>query len=198
MKNKLFSGLIMLAVVITMTSCNKVPQAEIDAVNQLISDAQLAGSDKYLPQEYAALVDSMNSLNVKFEAKKSKWFAKYTAETEKLANVKAHAISVKENTEIRKQEITTEVKNTIAEVQITLNENKELLLKAPKGKEGAAALEAIKVDLTTAETSVSEAMELLAQGKLLEAQARVNAANEKALAINMELSNAIAKYNKRK
>lgn len=197
MKNKLFSGLIMLAVVITMTSCNKVPQAEIDAVNLMITEAQIAGADQYLPQEYAALVDSMNSLNVKFEAKKSKWFAKYTAETEKLANVKTHAISVKENTEVRKQEITTEVKNTIAEVQITLNENKELLTKAPKGKEGAAALEAIKMDLTMAETSVGEAMELLAQGKLLEAQARVNAANEKALAINMELSNAIAKYNKR-
>jgi hypothetical protein len=157
----------------------------------------MAGADQYLPQEYTALVDSMNSLNVKFEAKKSKWFAKYTAETEKLAQVKAHAISVKENTEVRKQEITTEVKNTIAEVQITLNENKELLTKAPKGKEGAAALEAIKMDLTMAETSVGEAMELLTQGKLLEAQARVNAANEKALAINMELNNAIAKYNKR-
>lgn len=198
MKNKFFSGLIILAVVITMSSCNKVPQAEIDAVNQLISDAQFAGADQYLPQEYAALVDSMNALTVKFEAKKSKWFAKYTDETKKLEDVKVLASSVKENTQMRIEELKAEIQQAISDVQITLNENRELLTKAPKGKEGKAALEAIKVDLTVAEGSLNEAMALVSQGKLIEAQSKVNAANEKALSINMELNNAIAKYNKHK
>lgn len=198
MRKKIISGLIMLAVFITITSCNKIPQAEIDAVNLSITEAKDAGADMYLPQEFAALQDSMNSVTVQIEAKKSKWFAKYAVETEKLNKVKADAMSVKENTETRKEEIKAEIQTTISNLQTTLAENNELLKVAPKGKEGAAALEAIKEDLKVVEASLTETSTLVADGKLMKAQAKVTAANEKAMSINMELKEAIAKYNKRK
>lgn len=198
MKNKFFLGLLTIVVITTLSSCNKVPQAELDAVNKSVSDAQLVGADQYLPLEYAALEDSLNAVTVKIEVKKSKWFAKYGTESEKLKDIDILAKNLIQNTEIRKEEIIAEINSTLAEVQTILEENNELLTKAPKGKEGAAALEAIKEDIKVIEGSMNEINALVTQGMLLQAQTKVNAASEKALSINIELKEAIAKYNKRK
>ena len=193
MKNRIFLSLITLVTVVFLTSCNKPPQPEMDAANAAFNEAKAAGADVYLTAEYTALQDSLNVAMQKIEAKKSKWFASYDANKKQLDNVKMMADQVKGNTETRKNEVKTEVENTLTEVTTLLDQNKELLTKAPKGKEGAAALDAIKNELTVVESTVGEVNSLLASGNYMQAQTKINAAKDKATSINTELNEAIAK-----
>ena len=75
-----------------------------------------------------------------------------------------------------------------------IEENNALLAKAPKGKEGTSALMAIKAEIAAIETSITEANTIYTAGEYLVALDKVKSANEKATAINVELTEVIAKY----
>jgi hypothetical protein len=63
-------------------------------------------------------------------------------------------------------------------------EAKALVANAPKGKEGAAAVEAISAEIATVEAAAAEATALVEQGKWIEALDKLNAAKEKVSAVN--------------
>lgn len=193
MKNRILLSLITVITVAFMTSCNKPPQVEIDAATLALSEAKAAGADLYLPDQYNTVQDSMNVAMQTIEAKKSKWFARYGESVKQLEAIKVKAGEVKANTEVRKNEIKLEVENTLTEVTALLAEDKELLAKAPRGKEGKEVLDAITSELSVLETTATEVSGLLASGDLLAAQSKVNAAKEKATSIKAELEAAIAK-----
>jgi hypothetical protein len=81
----------------------------------------------------------------------------------------------------------------MAAVKAVIEENKTLITKAPRGKEGAAVLEQIKTEMATSETSVAEAQGLYDKGSFMDALNKVKAANASATGINTELKDAIAK-----
>ncbi|MBN2174042.1 MAG: hypothetical protein JW731_07920 [Bacteroidales bacterium] len=197
MKRNLVLMVMSVITVILMSGCNKIPQTEIDAANQALNEAKSSGAELYLPDYYNQTMDSLNAVVVKLESKKSKWFASYSDEKSKLEDVRLMATQLKENTEVRKNEIKNEIQNTLTEMKQTLEENKQLLTQAPQGKEGKAALEAIKEEMGMLEASIDEVMNLIASEQYLEAQNKVNVSNEKVLAINMELKNAIAKSSRK-
>ncbi|MBM3436327.1 MAG: hypothetical protein FJY07_08960 [Bacteroidetes bacterium] len=193
MKNRILLSLITVITVAFMTSCNKPPQVEIDAATLALSEAKAAGADLYLPDQYNAVQDSMNVAMQIIEAKKSKWFARYGESVKQLEAIKVKSAEVKANTEVRKEEIKKEVEATLAEVNTLLAEDKDLLAKAPRGKENKEVLDAITSELSVLETTATEVSGLLASGDLLAAQSKVNAAKEKAGSIKAELEEAIAK-----
>jgi len=193
MKNKFVLGFVMISIVALLSSCAKVPQAEIDAANAAIEEARGAAADVYVPAEFAALQDSMNSINAMVEAQKGKLFGSFTAVKEKLAAVTTQAATVKTNAETRKAEVQAEIETLLTEVTALVGQNKELVGKAPRGKEGAAAVEAIKTEIGVIETTVTEATGLRDSGNLVGALDKLKAAKEKATAINTELQDVIAK-----
>ncbi len=198
MKNRLFIGLAALGLSVVMfSSCAKLPQAEVDAANAAIEVAKAAGADVYVHETFVALQDSMNVAMVMIETQKSKLFKKYTPAKEKLVQVAAFAAEVKTQSDARKEELRVEATNTIEEVKTLLATNQELVAKAPKGKEGASALNAIKDELAAIEASNTEAATLLASEQIIPALDKAKAAKEKATAINTELNEAIAKKGKR-
>ena len=73
-------------------------------------------------------------------------------------------------------------------------ESNSMVEMAPKGKEGKAAVEAIKVDLATINATVMEVPSMVESGNLLGAQTKVNAAKQKATEINNELKTVLEKY----
>ena len=196
MKRKLFSGLIAISLLTIFTACNKAPQPEIDAATAAITETQAIGADAYLHLEFAALNDSMNKVMLGIESKKSKWFAGYKEEKEQLNNIVLLANRVKENTEIRKNEIKEEILTDLSGIKSILAENQQLLSEAPKGKEGTAVLVAIKDELSVLNESVDKITQMVESGDYLNAQSKVSAVNDKSLAINAELKEAIAKYKK--
>ncbi len=181
---------------VLFSSCGKVPQAEIDAANVAIEAAKTAGADIYVAEDFAALQDSMRSVSENVEAQNGKLFKNFDKVKEQLVVLNQIAAETKTKAEVRKEEVKQEVAALQAELTNLVAQNNELVAKAPKGKEGAAALEAIKGDNSLIETSLNEITELVAAENLMGALDKAKAAKEKALAINGELSEVIAKYSK--
>jgi len=193
MKSKLIIAIAAIGMTVLFSSCQKVPQAEIDAATAAVTEVKDAGADLYVPEAYQALVDSMKSANEKVEVAKAKWFPNYNKAKETLAIVNQMAVDTKAKSEARKVELKAETEAMIVEVKALIEENVALIAKAPKGKEGREALEAIKSDVSVAETTVTEVEALLANGDLIGSNDKIKAAKEKATSIKAELEEAIAK-----
>lgn len=197
MKKSVF-GLLTLAMLVIMSSCAKYPQVEVDAAKAAVESARVAGADVYLPEAFSGLLESLNAATVAVEEQKSKFFSNYDDVKVKLSEISGTAAQMVTDTETRKAELKAEALTTIEALKVIVAENLELVAKAPKGKEGAAALEAIKADLTAVEGAVAEATSLVEAGNFIAAAGKAKAANEKAVSINEELKAAIAKAGKRR
>ncbi|MBN1119208.1 MAG: hypothetical protein JXA77_18505 [Bacteroidales bacterium] len=195
MKNRFFTIIAFLGLTaLFFSSCSKVPQAEIDAANTAIEQAKLAGADVYVQDNFVALQDSLNNVMVSIESQKSKFIKNFSTAKEHLAGVTQYAGEVKQQAETRKEELKVEIQNTISEVKTLIETNRQLILEAPKGKEGTSALVAIKGEIDAVETSINETSTLFESGDYLATLDKAKAAKEKATAINTELSGVIAKY----
>ena len=190
-------GLAAIAMVAFLSSCGKVPQTEIDATNAAIAAAQAAEANVYVPAEFTALQDSMNVITAAVETQKSKLFKKFGPIKEKLASTLTLANTVAANAATKKEEVKKEAETLLNDIKAVIEENGKLILKAPKGKEGAAVIEQIKADMATINTSVVDAQGLYDKGAYMDALNKIKAAKEKADGINTELKEAIAKVKKR-
>jgi hypothetical protein len=195
MKNRFVLGLASLGLAaVLFTSCSKVPQVEIDAANVAIEAAKTAQADVYVPEAFVALQDSMKAVMTEVEVQGSKFFKNYKVAKANAISVTSLAGEVKLQSENRIAELKVEIQTAITEVKTLLEADKTLVLEAPKGKEGASALAAIKEELATLDTAIVEANTLLETGELFASLDKVKAAKEKASAINAELTAVIEKY----
>ena len=190
---RIFYVLTIAVAALMFTSCAKAPQAEIDAAKAALEQAKSAQADLYVEGDFLAVQDSLNAVMVEVEAQSSKLFKNYGSSKEKLATITTQATELVAKTDVRKEEIKTEVATAEAATQALIEENNALLAKAPKGKEGKEAIEAIRLDLTGITASVGEVSGLMANGDLLGAQTKVNAAQQKATEINTELKTVLEK-----
>jgi hypothetical protein len=193
MKKKILLGLATIGFALVLTSCEKLPQPEIDAANAAIEQAKAAQAETYVPEEYTALQDSLRVAMENVEAQKSKLFKHYKKAKAQLIQVATISATVKTDAEAKKEQVKQEVAQLLTEVNALITEDKQLLAKAPRGKEGKAALEAIKNDIATIEGSITEVTNLQTSGDFMAADLKIKAAKEKATEINTELKDAIAK-----
>ncbi len=198
MKNKFLLGLAAIAMVAVLSSCGKVPQAQIDATNAAIAAAQTAEAPVYVPAEFTAVQDSMKAVTADIEAQKSKLFKKFGPAKIKLDATLALANKVASDAAAKKAEVKTEAENLLTSIKTVIEENGTLMKKAPRGKEGAAVLEQMKTEMTGIEASVAEAQGLYDKGSYMDALNKIKAANERATGINTELKDAIAKVKGKK
>ena len=184
-----------LLMAVLVVGCSKAPKAELAAANAAIDSDKVIEADRYIPTEFNALQDSLNAVNVLIETEKSKSFFSrdYKVINEKLVALTTEIGALKPKAEERKAQVRTEVQDTLAILTTLIQEDKDLLVKAPLGKEGKAALEAIQNDVTVLDASVAEINTLITNGDYLTAQDKTSAAKVKALAIKEELSTAISK-----
>jgi hypothetical protein len=195
MKNKLLLSLSAFAIAMfVLSGCAKLPQVEIDNANLAIQTAQTAGADIYVPQDFAALQDSMNATTASIEAKKSKIFKSYKKEKAQLISIVQLGNDVKLKTEARIEELKAEIQSTLAEVTALVAESKQLVAEAPKGKGGTTALMAIKADIATIETSVGEVQAAVGTETFIATLDKAKAVKEQAVSINTELKTVIEKY----
>jgi hypothetical protein len=185
---------------IMFSSCAKLPEAEMANAKAAVEAAKAAEADRYVPAEYRAVQDSLNTAMTEVENQKSKFvlFRSYKKVTVKLNNVVTLANTVKENAGIRKEQVKNEAQQTLAEATTLVGEVKELILKAPKGKEGKEALEAIQSDLALVEASLAEVSTLINNGDYLTALDKVKAAKDKGASLKAELEEAIARKSMKK
>lgn len=176
--------------------CSSVPQEEIDEANAAIEFAKTAGAVIYSPDSFSALQDSMMVAMEMVEAGKSKLIKNFNESREMLEKVTIMAGEVKTETDNRIEELKKQVQATVEEVNILIKENNQLVSEAPRGKEGTSALTAIRNEIAMIESSITEVGVMYENGNYLGANDRAIAAKEKAVSINSELKEVIAKYKK--
>ena len=193
MKIKLLSGIAIVGLALVFASCQKYPQAEVDAANAAVEAAKAAQANLYVASEFNALQDSLNTVLAAVEKAKSKLFKNYKNEVVKLNATTETAKTVAANAVAKKEQMKQECTATLAEVATLLTTNKEMLAKAPKGKEGKAAMEAISADLTSIETQVAEVNNKFASDDIINALNQAKALKDKATSINTELTDVMSK-----
>ena len=195
MKKILFQISTVLLMAVLVIGCAKAPKAELAAANAAIDSAKVVEANRYLATEFNALQDSLNAVNVAVEAQKSKLFFSrdYKSINEKLVVITSEIGALKAKTEERKAQVRTEVQDTLNVLNGLILKDKALLAKAPKGKEGKAAMEAIQADLTSIETQVGEVNNKFASDDIINALNQAKALKDKATSINTELTDVMAK-----
>ena len=181
MKNKLLLSLSAFAIaVFVLSGCAKLPQVEIDNANLAIQEAQTAGADIYVPEAFAALQDSMKATTESIE--------------EQLVSIVQLGNDVKMKTEARINELKTEIQNTLAEVTTLVEQSKQLVSEAPKGKGGTPAIMAIKADIATIESTAAEVQTAVGTESYIATLDKAKAVKEQAVSIN---TTVIEKYKAR-
>jgi len=193
MKNKVLMGLAAIVMVAFLSSCGKVPQVQIDAVNAAIDSAAKVEAATYLPTEFAAVQDSMKAIMADVEVQKSKLFKKFGPAKMKLEALLVQTQGVAKNAVVKKEEVKKEVETTMTDIKTIIEDNGKLFKKAPRGKEGAAVLEQIKTEMANIDAAVVEAQGSYDKGTYMDALNKIKAAKERATGINTELKDAIAK-----
>jgi len=180
---------------VLFTSCAKAPEVEITNAKAAIEATKATEADRYVPAEFKALQDSLNVALLEVENQNAKFalFRSYKKAAATLNNVMTLSEQVKSNAATRKEEVKAEAQQSLAEVTTLVTEVKELLAKAPKGKEGREALEAIQGDVVLVESFLAKVSTLINNGDYLTANDKVKAAGEKANSLKAELEEAIAK-----
>ena len=97
MKIKLLSGIVLVGMALVFASCQKYPQAEVDAAKAAVETAKQAQANLYVASEYTALQDSLSMVLNAVEAQKSKLFKNYKKEVVKLTATAETAKTVAAN-----------------------------------------------------------------------------------------------------
>jgi hypothetical protein len=180
---------------IMMFGCAKAPDQELNATKAILDSARLTEADKYMAPQFSAAQDSLNAAMAEIEKQKSANPLSRNFDRAKalLSSASAAAQDSRMKAQEAKQKLRGEVDSMLTKVNGMVTETKDLLSKAPKGKEGKAALEAIKGEIATVETWISEAQSLRTNDNLIEASGRVGAGAAKLDSIKAELTTAIEK-----
>jgi len=197
MKNKiLFSVLTLGLLVVLATGCQKAPEVQMGLAKAAVDSAKGVEADTYIPAEFNAIQDSLNMVmtNVETINSQSFWKRNYKPSVAQLDAIVVAANAAVTNAVAKKAEVKASVEASMTEIATLVTEDKALILKAPKGKEGKAALEAIQADLTAVEAAIAEATTLYNEGKYMAANDKITDDKEKANSIKTELTDAIAKY----
>jgi tetrahydromethanopterin S-methyltransferase subunit G len=175
--------------------CAKAPQESVDAAKAALETAKQAEADRYMADEFKAAQDSLNAALAEIETQNSKFALtrNYNKAARMLEAATTLANSAAGNVVAKKEAVKTEAQQLLVDLQTALTDAKALLKKAPKGKEGREALEAIKNELTTVENSLTEVPVLIDNGDFLNAKDKLTAGLQKVQQIIGELNQAIAK-----
>ena len=175
-----------------LISCAKKPQIEIDLANAAIEGAKVAGALDYYPEDFTALVDSMNSVNSILETETLHMFPDYRQAKENLANIVTFASEIETKSINKKEELKSQIKLTFEEVMTMMVESNKLMEGLQEKKESAADLVDIKKELTNLETSVTEANSLMEKGDYLTTMSQAKTIKEKASTLNSDLKQIVS------
>jgi hypothetical protein len=185
----------LVSILALLSGCAKAPQETIDAAKAAVEAAKAAEADRYLADQFNAAQDSLNAAMTEIEAQGSKFALTRNYDRAKalLESAVAAANAAKDGVAAKKEEVKAAAQALMTQAQTAVEETKNLLAKAPKGKEGKEVLEQMQAELSGAETAITEATSAMDSGDFLAARDKLNAALEKANSLNQELADAISK-----
>ncbi len=181
-----------LGLALTVAGCGAPPTADLDAAKAAVDKAVSAGAGEYAADSLRAAQDAQATLDAEVKAQDGKWFKSYDKAKELATALKAAGEKAAADAVAGKEKAKTEATAEIGDAKTLLGEAEALLAKAPKGKGSAADIEAMKADLATAATSITEAEGALATEHFLDAKTKASAARNTATNVKTAVETAQA------
>ena len=184
--------IVVLGLAVAAAGCGAPPKADIDAAKAALDQATSAGAGEYAADSLKAVQDAQAALDAELKAQEGKWFASYDKAKELAAAAKTAGEKAVADAAAGKEKAKADATAAIEEAKTLLTEAQALLDKAPKGKGTAADIEAMKGDLTTAGTSITDAEAALAADRFVDARAKAESAKAAATTVKTAIETAMA------
>jgi hypothetical protein len=181
-----------LGLAVTVVGCGSAPTADIDAATTAITAAGTAGAADYAAPSLKEAEDAKAALDAELKAQEGKWFKSYDKAKELAVAAKAAGEKAASDAAAGKEKAKADATQGIADAKAALTEAQGLLDKAPKGKGSAADIAAMKTDLTTAATTITEAEAALGNMNYLDAKAKAESARNAATTVKTAVEEAMA------
>ncbi len=193
---KLVGAVLVLAFVF---GCAEAPKQDIEAAQAALQAAKAAEADRYAADQFKAVQDSLDAAMAEIQQQDSKFalMRNYDRAKAMLQSALTAANAAAQAAATNKEAARVEADTLKKQLEGSIAAAKELMKKAPKGKEGRAALEMIQNDINTLEASVAEITNAYSSGDFLTAKDKAQAGVTKINSIIEELNNAIAKTKRR-
>jgi len=182
-----------IALAIMMVGCSKPPTQELDAASASIKDLASAGAEKYSPEDLKKLNDQVAAANDEIKSQEGKYFKSYDKAKEMLTKVKADADALKPTLAAKKEEAKKTATAAQESAKAAVDEAKNLLVKAPVGKESRADIEALKADVKGLDEGLAEVQNLMTGEDYRTATDKAKAISDKAAGVSGQVKAAIEK-----
>jgi hypothetical protein len=180
--------------ILVTTGCAQPPTDQLEAARKAVEMAQAAGASEYAKEDFAKLEEQFALAKDELAKQEQALsvFRSYSEANKMLIQVvnTSGPVSVKaaQNKEAGKMAAL----NMEKEAQHVVASAKDLMAKAPSGKD-RAALEAIKQEVAGLDTSLNAVHQLIEKGDYLGAEIQAKALKEKGAALSGEIQTAIEK-----
>jgi hypothetical protein len=184
-----------MALGLLVLGCAKVPQEAVTSARSAVDSARVAEAPLYAPEQFRAASDSLEAAMTEIEKQNSKnmFTRKYDLAEQRLISARGLAESSVRMAAENKARVMAESAESITMLEAAIVEAKALIEKAPRGKDGAAVLEAMKGEIAAVEQALATATASRAAGDFFGARDTARAATETVKAISAELTTAIEK-----
>jgi hypothetical protein len=183
---------LVLAIAVVLTGC-KQPTQLIDDAKAAIEDVTKAGADKYAADDLQKLNTDLTAALDEVNAQDKKFLKKFGTAKEMLTKLKTDVDALKAALPAKIEAAKNAAIQLQSEAKAAIDEAKALLAKAPKGKGTAKDIEAMKAELTGAETAFAEIQTALDAQDYIGAADKAKSIKEKAAAVTSQIQAAIEK-----
>jgi hypothetical protein len=183
---------LVLAIAVVLTGC-KQPTQLIDDAKAAIEDVTKAGADKYAADDLQKLNTDLTAALDEVNAQDKKFLKKFGTAKEMLTKLKTDVDALKAALPAKIEAAKNAAIQLQTEAKAAIDEAKALLAKAPKGKGTAKDIEAMKAELTGAETAFAEIQTALDAQDYIGAADKAKSIKEKAAAVSSQVQAAIEK-----
>ncbi len=185
----------MLLLVVLVAGCAKPPQEDLTKAQGALQAAKDAQAEKYAKTELQSVEDLLNQANTEIETQNAKFalFRNYDKAKELLAQAFAAGEKAKQAAIDGKAAAKKDAETSLADAKAAVTAAKEILTKAPKGKDTKAEIEAMTSDVAGMETAVTEIEGQIAKEEYLDAAAKAKSVKDKAAQVQSQVQQAIDK-----
>jgi len=184
--NKIYATILLILVFGGLFSgCRKEPVQIKEAAIASFETARAVGAEKYLPDEFRLLQNSLNfalrSLNI--ENNKPRHQRSYIFVAEQLKWVSANASVVITNTEIRKAEVRIDAGERLTLLSKKTEQNKRFLANLRQSSTNQETLDTLNAQIALIDSAIVKINKLISTGHYLDALERVIVTYEQASAL---------------
>jgi methyl-accepting chemotaxis protein len=190
------SAVIFLVVVMAgllLMGCGKQPTEDINAAKSAVDTVIAEGAEKYASEDAKLLNDELTAALDEIKIQDGKMMKNYGKAQEMLAKVKADAETLKSSLPMKKEEAKNNALVAQEAAKTAIEEARNLLSKAPKGKGSRADIEAMKADVKGLEDSLVDVQVAVNAEDYATATEKARSIQEKAAEVSSQVTQAMEK-----